>query len=198
MYHYGTGATAAGVKVKDGVVLGAEKRFSYGGYILSKVGKKVFAIGDRFGIACAGLVADIQAISRIMLAEVKYYETVTGRPMSVRTAAKLLANVLYSYKLMPLISETLFGGVDNTGPHLFVMDPLGSLIEDDYASVGTGAPIAIGIIESEYKPEMNIDEAKNLVIKSIKAAVSRDALSGDGIDILIITSEGIKEEFIRI
>jgi len=198
MYQYGTGATAVGVKVKEGVVLGAEKRFSYGGYVLSKVGKKVFAIGDRFGIACAGLVADIQAISKIMLAEVKYYETVTGRSMTVRAAAKLLANILYSYKLMPLISETLFGGIDYTGAHLFVMDPLGSLIEDDYASVGTGAPIAIGIIESEYKPEMTISEARELVVKSIKAAISRDALSGDGIDLLMITSQGLKEELIRL
>ncbi len=198
MYQYGTGATAVGVKVKEGVVLGAEKRFSYGGYVLSKVGKKVFAIGDRFGIACAGLVADIQAISKIMLAEVKYYETVTGRSMTVRAAAKLLANILYSYKLMPLISETLFGGIDYTGAHLFVMDPLGSLIEDDYASVGTGAPIAIGIIESEYKPEMSISEARELVVKSIKAAISRDALSGDGIDLLMITSQGLKEELIRL
>ncbi|MEM2422406.1 MAG: proteasome subunit beta, partial [Candidatus Bathyarchaeia archaeon] len=79
-------------------------------------------------------------------------------------------------------------------PKLFALDPLGSVIEDKYASVGTGAELAIGILEAEYKENLTIEEAKELVKKAIKAAVSRDAGSGNGIDILVITKNGIKEE----
>ncbi|MFN3267965.1 MAG: proteasome subunit beta, partial [Zestosphaera sp.] len=32
----GTGATAVGIKTKDGVVLAAEKRVSYGGFVMSR------------------------------------------------------------------------------------------------------------------------------------------------------------------
>jgi proteasome beta subunit len=44
---------------------------------------------------------------------------------------------------------------------------------------------------------MSLKEAKDLVTRSIKSAVSRDSMSGDGIDFLIITKEGITEESIK-
>lgn len=190
------GATAVGIKINNGIVIGAEKRVSYGGFVLSKVGKKVFVIGDRMAMAAAGLFGDMQTISRLIVAEIIYRERLTSRKISVRAAAKLLSAILYSYKLMPFISEIIFAGYDSDGYHLYVLDPIGSLIEDDYAAVGTGGAIAIGIIESNYNKNMTLDEAEELCIKSIKAAASRDAVSGDGIDIAVITSNGIREKTI--
>lgn len=197
MYHYG-GATAVGVRTNNSIVLGAERRFSYGGFIMSKAAKKVFTITNNIGMAAAGLVADMQAIAKSIRAEIKYYELTVQKPVSVKTVSKLIANMLYSYKFMPLMSEILVGGIDNIGTHLYIMDPVGSLIEDDYASIGTGAPIAIGVIESAYKSNLNTNEARDLVVRALKAALSRDSMSGDGIDILVITRERTREEFIRI
>ncbi len=191
-----TGATAVGVRVRDGVVLGAEKRVSYGGYIVSRAGKKVFRVGDRMAFAAAGLFADMQRISRIIAAEIRYREMLTSSRMSVRAAAKLLSSILYSYKNAPFLSEILFGGIDDEGPHLYVLDYVGSLIEDDYAAIGTGAAVAIGIVESEYRPDMGLEEAEQLVVKAIRAAISRDAMSGDGIDIAVISRSGIVERFV--
>lgn len=191
----GAGATAVGIKVKDGVILAAEKRVSYGGYILSRVGKKVFSIKDRFGMACAGLFADMQTLSRLISAEISYYEINTGKTMTVKSAAKLLAVILYSYKYFPFFSEILFGGIDEEGPHLFVMDPIGSLIEDDYAAIGTGGAIAIGIIEGGYRKDLSLEETEKLAVKAVKAAISRDAVSGDGVDTLTISKSGAKENF---
>ncbi len=191
-----TGATAVGMKLKDCVVLAAEKRVSYGGFIMSKSGKKVFKISDRIAIAAAGLFADMQTISRMLAAEIRYRELLTSSKMKVRAAAKLLSTILYNYKNSPFLSEVLIGGVDDEGPHLFVLDYVGSLIEDDYAAIGTGASIAIGIIESEYKPDMSVEKAKDLAVKAIKAAASRDVVSGDGIDIAIVSGDRIDEEFV--
>jgi len=191
-----TGATAVGIKLKDYVVLGAEKRVSYGGFVLSRSGKKVFKVSDRIAIAAAGLFADIQTISRILAAEIRYREVLMSKPMSVRSAAKLLSILLYNSKYYPYLSEVLVGGVDEDGPHLFVLDFVGSLIEDDYAAIGTGASIAIGIIESEYDPGMDVSKAKQLVVKAIKAAASRDVASGDGIDIAVVRRDGVDEEFV--
>lgn len=189
-----TGATAVGVKTVHGVVLGAEKRISYGGFIVSKAGKKVFRIGDRMALAAAGLFGDMLTLSRILAAEVMYLEVLTSAKMKVRAAVKLLSTILYSYKLIPFITEIIFAGYDEEGYHLYVLDPIGSVIEDDYASVGTGAPIAIGVIESEYKNDMSLERAVDLVVKAIRAASSRDATSGDGIDVAIISKDGIQEK----
>jgi proteasome beta subunit len=71
------------------------------------------------------------------------------------------------------------------------------LIPDKYAVVGSGTEIAMGVLEEGYKETMSAEEAKELVTRSIKSAVSRDSMSGDGIDFLIITKEGVTEESIK-
>ena len=73
----------------------------------------------------------------------------------------------------------------------------GSLIPDKYAVVGSGTEIAMGVLEEGYKETMSLKEAKELVTRSIKSAVSRDSMSGDGIDFLVITKEGDSEESIK-
>ncbi len=187
MSYYGTGATAVGVKGSNYVILAAERRVSYGGYIMSRAGKKVYKINDYLGLALAGLFADMQAIAKMLSAEIRYHELTIGRRMTVRAAAKLLASILYSNKYFPFLSEILVGGIEPDGtPRLYVMDPVGSLIEDDYAAIGSGAPIAIGVLENGYRKDLPLDDAKKLVRDAIKAAIERDAMSGDGIDILVI------------
>lgn len=183
----GTGATAVGLRTKDSVVLAAERRVAYGGFVMSKAGRKVFLIKDRYGVAFAGLFADIQTLKRIMALQIHDYEIENSRRMSVKSAVRLFSVIMYQYKFMPFLSEVIFGGIDEEGPHLYVMDSLGSVIEDDYAAVGTGAPIAIGIIESKYRKNLSPEEAKELALNAIKAAISRDATSGDGIDVVVIT-----------
>ncbi|BAB65301.1 MULTISPECIES: archaeal proteasome endopeptidase complex subunit beta [Sulfurisphaera] len=191
-------ATALGIKLNDGIILAAERRLSYGGFVLSRSAKKVFKIG-RFGIAGAGIMGDIQTLTRLMNVEIKYYEMYNNKPISVKAAAKLLSVILYQYKWTPFISELLFGGVDDEGPKLFVLDPIGSLIEDNYAAVGSGARVAIGVLESEYDPSMNLDKGKEIVLKALKAAIERDVTSGDGIDILTIKRDNTSsEDFIKI
>jgi proteasome beta subunit len=107
-----------------------------------------------------------------------------------------MSNILFERRLFPLLTQTIIGGVDEAGPAIYVLDPLGSLIKDKFSCVGSGAEIAIGIIEADYREDMSQEEAKELVLRSIKAAVARDIQSGDGADFLIITPSGVTEETI--
>ena len=188
------GATTIGVVCRDGVILASEKRVSYGYLIVSKGGKKVFRITDQIGAACAGLVGDMQILAREVEAQANLYSMDVGRSISVRSTAKLMSNILFNRRYTPLITQTIVAGLDDEGPSLYVLDVLGSLIPDKYAVVGSGTEIAIGVLEEGYKEDMKIKDAKELVVRSIKSAISRDVMSGDGIDFLIITKEGITEE----
>jgi len=193
-YPWIPGATTVGVVFQDGVLLAAEKRVTYGYFIMSKGGKKVFKVTDRIGVACAGLVGDMQILAREMEAQSNLYSMDVGRPITVRSAAKLLANVLFNRRYAPLITQTIVGGMDEEGPSLYVLDVLGSLIPDKYAAVGSGTEIAIGVIEEGYKENLSLEEAKTLIKRAIKSAITRDAMSGDGVDFLIVTKEGVQEE----
>ena len=193
---YMPGATTVGIVCSEGVVLASEKRVSYGYFVMSKTGKKVFKITDRIGAACAGLVSDMQILIREAGAYASLFKYEAKRPISVRAAAKLVANLLFERRLSPLITQTIIGGVDEEGPSLYVLDLLGSVIPDKYAAVGTGAEIAMGVLEAGYRDGMSLEEAKELAVKAMRSAISRDAMSGDGADMLIITKNGVREESI--
>ena len=191
------GATTIGVTCKDCVILASEKRVSYGYLIVSKTGKKVFKINEHIGAACAGLMSDMQILIREVSAYGNLFSLDVGRPMSVRSAAKLMSNLLFNRRLAPLITQTIVGGVDSDGPSLYSLDPLGSVLPDKYTVVGSGTEIAMGVVEEGFKEGMIVEDAKALILRAMKSAVSRDIMSGDGIDFLIITKEVIAEESMK-
>jgi proteasome beta subunit len=105
-----------------------------------------------------------------------------------------MSNILFNRRYAPLITQTIVGGIDSEGPSLYSLDPLGSVLPDKYTVVGSGTEIAMGVIEDGYKENMSLEEAKALVVRAMKSAISRDIMSGDGTDFLIITKEGTEEE----
>lgn len=192
--YYLPGATTVGVICKDGVILAAERRVNYGYFVMSKTGKKVFKIAEKIGAACAGIVADMQILTREVAANLNIYSFEREQSVTVRTAAKLMGSVLFERRYFPYLAQTIVGGIDEQGPKLFVLDPLGSVIEDRFTAVGSGSEIAMGLLETDYKDGMAVDDAQGLVRKAIKAASARDIGSGEGIDMLVITGTGIREE----
>ncbi len=189
------GATVIGMVYSTGVILAGEKRVAVGNYLLSKGGKKVFKILDNIGIASAGILADMQAISKILAYDLKIYELENNRVPTIRSAAKLLSNILYSRRYFPFLASVIVGGRDASGNHIFSLDPIGSLIEDKYVSLGSGSELSLSILESEYSEDLTRDKAIDLAYKAIKIACGRDVLSGDGVDLLVIDERGTEEIF---
>jgi len=194
---YLPGATAVGIVFKNGVVLGADKRFAYGNFIVSRSSKKVFLINSNVGAACAGMISDMQTLIKRVSAETKLRELEIRRPVPPNSVAKFMSAIMFSERLYPLLTQVIVGGI-NSVPAVYVLDPLGSIIPDEYAAVGSGTEIAIGIIESEYKKDMDEDSAVKLAVKSLKSAMQRDATSGDGIDLLIIKPNEVRQEEIKL
>jgi proteasome beta subunit len=193
---YMPGATAVGITFENGVVLAAEKRVSFGTYVVSKTTKKTFRITDQVGAACAGMVADMQILIRQIEAFAKIRALEMRRPVPPNSIAKMVSVMLFERRYFPLLTQVIIGGVDSR-PVIYTLDPLGSLLPDEFAVAGTGAEMAVGVIEAGYKPGMTEKDAKELAVKSIRSAISRDAASGDGVDILVITKKGCKEESIK-
>jgi proteasome beta subunit len=187
------GATAVGITYQDGIVLAAEKRISYGNFVVNKNTKKIFTITDQVASACAGMVADMQVLTRQVGALAKIRKLETRRDMATNSVAKLMSVIMFERRYFPLLTQVIVGGVQTT-PEIYTLDPLGSLLPDNYAAVGTGAEMALGIMDAEYNKNMSEDTSKKLAIKAVKSSIQRDSASGDGIDVLTITKKGIEEE----
>lgn len=185
--------TAVGVRVNDGVILASDKRYIYGNFVMSTTVRKVFIITDRVGIAASGIAGDIQELFKELSYHVHLKELQLARKMNVKAVAKLTSVLLYQRRLYPFLTQILIGGYVNK-PELYSLDSIGSIIGDKYIVLGTGAEIAIGVIESNYREDMSLEEAEQIVTSSLKSVAKRDVLSGKDIDLIIVDKEGLKEK----
>ena len=189
---YMPGATAVGITNNGGVVFASERRIAYGNFVVSKTTKKTFVITPRVGAACAGLVADMQILSLQISALAKIRKMEIKRDVPPNTVAKMMSNMMYERRFFPLLTQVIVGGVVDK-PTIYTLDPLGSVLPDEYAAVGTGAEMALGILDQQYKKELTEEQAVDLAVKSVRAASMRDSASGDNIDVLVMNKDGAKE-----
>jgi proteasome beta subunit len=196
-FEFMPGATVVGISYNNGVILAAEKRISFGNFVVNKNMKKTFPVTDHVGAACAGMVADMTVLVRQVEALAKIRKLETRREVAPNSVAKLMSVIMFERRYFPLLTQVIVGGV-NDKPEIYTLDPLGSVLPDRYAAVGTGAEMALGIMDAEFKPDMTEEKAKELAVRAVKSAIQRDAASGDGIDVLYVTKTGTREETVQI
>lgn len=195
-----TGTTTIGIICRDAVVLASDRRATAGTMVVDKKAKKILQIADRMMITTAGVVSDIQLLTKLIKAEVKLKDIQTGRPTKTKEAANLLASLEYANIRQPSmvigIAAFLLAGHDADGLHLYNIGPDGSITEkDDYDTDGSGSPFALGVLEAEYREGMDVDSAVKLAKKAITTSLRRDSATGNGVEIYTISKEGIEKVF---
>ena len=189
---YMPGATAVGITFDDGVVFACERRIAFRNFLVSNTTKKTFPITAKVGATCAGLVADMQLLSLQISALAKIRKMELKREVPPNTIAKMMSNMMYERRFFPLLTQVIVGGVVDK-PTIYTLDPLGSVLPDEYAAVGTGAEMALGVLDPQFKENMNEKDAVELATKAVRSATMRDSFSGDGIDVLVVNKDGIQE-----
>ncbi len=184
-----TGTTTIGIKLKDGVILATDQRATMNNLIAHSHVQKLYPLSENLGMTIAGVVGDAQLMVRYMQSEISIYEMKKGAPMSVSTAATLVASVIRQGFYLGLI----VGGYDKTGGHVFSIDGAGGYIEDNYMSVGSGSVFALGALEAKFKPGMTKDEGIDVAITALNSARRRDNCTGDGMLIAYIGPNGYED-----
>jgi proteasome beta subunit len=189
------GTTTVAAVCSDGVILATDTRATMGNYVASKHAKKVYRITDSLAMTIAGGVAVAQRVVDILKVNAQLFDLEKGRPMPVAAAARLVSNVLFSNREvgMPLPLQAIIGGFDESGPHVFNLDPFGSLTEEKVVSTGSGSPFAYGVLEDRYREGSTVKEMISVVAKAVDSAMKRDTASGDSFDVAVITSDGYRE-----
>jgi len=188
------GTTTTGIVCQDGVVMATDTRVVSGYTVAHKLGKKIFSIDKHLAMTIAGLVADAQNVVEILRANAKLFLLDKGRIIPVSAAARLTANILFASRGQgPLLLQALVGGVDDSGAHIFAIDPFGSVTEETCVSTGSGSPGAYGVLEDGYDRNMTVKDGIPLVVRAVMSAMKRDAGSGDSFDVAVVTKEGYRE-----
>lgn len=188
-----TGTTTLGLTCKDGVVIATEHRATMGTLIAHKKTKKLFRISDNIGLTVAGLVGDAQILARYLTAEAELYNLKKGHPMPLRAAATMMSNILNGRRYYPYWVQLVVAGIDDDGHHVYSLDAAGGSIPDDYVTTGSGSPYVYGVLEDNFKENMTVSDGANLAIRALHAAMKRDAASGNGMAVAMITKKGFHE-----
>ncbi|MBS3084092.1 hypothetical protein J4423_04775 [Candidatus Pacearchaeota archaeon] len=198
-----TGTLTIGIVCKDGIVVAADRRQSYGGQgggvsYLAGTAKKILEVTDRMVATTAGTASDTRKVLEILRAEFKLKELRTKEKITVPEAASFLANMVYGNirtpSIIPSITHFILSGYDEKGLYLYDISPDG-YIQQHETCVATGSGImqAHPILDLEYEKNMSLDKGIDLATKCIRAAMAREPSVGAGIDIYTVKKGEIKQ-----
>lgn len=191
---YGFTGTVVGLRCKGGIALASDTRGAAYYLVLSKRVRKLFRLEKHIGAAISGSSGDVQSLVNLLKAEASLYRLNHERPISTKSLAQVASNMLHGRRIFPYIAAGVLSGVDDDGPHLFFLDPVGGKLEEEkFASAGTGSTIAYGMLEQNYRDDMELDDGVKLAAQSIRTAIERDAATGDKIVVAMIDEEGYRE-----
>jgi proteasome beta subunit len=169
-------------------------------FVVSKTAEKLHKIQEHLYMTIAGGVADAMYLVDVLRAETALYQLKGERPIKVKSAGKLLSNILYQNKMYPFQVGLILGGVTEVeGPVLLDIGAYGSILPEKFCAVGSGQNFSYGVLEAKYKENLTVKQGKEIIIKAITSSIIRDMASGNGIDIAVVKKEGPAEkEFISI
>jgi proteasome beta subunit len=187
-YH---GTTTVALTCSDGVVLCTDTRVTAGYlYIAHRRGKKVHQIDKHVGVTIAGTVAEAQSMIDTLKYYANLYRLENEKPIPIKSLGRISANIFFQNRYYPFIADFLIGGWDDTdGNVIYSVDFFGALTREDAVSTGSGSPVAYGIIEDQYRKDLKVDQVVPIAIQAVNAAIKRNAGTGDGFDVAVITKE---------
>ncbi len=187
-YH---GTTTVALTCSDGVVLCTDTRVTAGYlYIAHRRGKKVHQIDRHVGVTIAGTVAEAQSMIDTLKYYANLYRLENEKPIPIKSLGRISANIFFQNRYYPFIADFLIGGWDGIdGNVIYSVDFFGALTKEDAVSTGSGSPVAYGIIEDQYRKNMSVDEVIPIAIQAVNAVIKRNAGTGDGFDVAVITKE---------
>jgi len=196
-----TGTSILGIVCKDGIVMAADRQVTGGSTIvLQKNLHKVNQINDYLVISWCGGASDALMLSKLLNAELKLKELKSKKRPSIKEAANLVGSISFRNirqpSMIPSIVGSLVAGFDEDGKtELYSISADGGVyaIEDYDASVGSGMPYILGLLERQYKEDISIEQGVELALEALKSSTQRDIASGYGMDVFTITKDGIKK-----
>lgn len=191
---YNGGAVVA-MKGDKCVAIASDKRFGMQALTLSMEFPKVYPVTEKTYIGLAGLASDAQTLIDRFKFKANMYKLREERSIRPKTFAHLVSSTLYEKRFGPYFCEPVIAGLDhenNDEPFICSMDLIGCInFAKDFVVSGTPSNNLYGMCESLWEPNMGPDDLFETISQSLVNAVDRDALSGWGAVVHIITPDSV-------
>lgn len=155
---------------------------------------KAYKITDRAYIGLYGLATDQQTVFELLRFKAQLYKLREGRAIGCKTLACLTSSTLYERRFAPFYVEPIVCGLDgpDNKPFIAAYDLIGAgVFADDFVVAGTCSESLYGICEALWKPDLEADDLFEVTSQAMLSAVNRDALSGWGVQVTIISPDKV-------
>ncbi|POS86985.1 proteasome component C5 [Erysiphe pulchra] len=216
------GGSTLAISGSDFAIVAGDTRSTSGYNINSRYTPKVFKIGGTTSsqedatlvLSVVGFAADGRALKEKLDREIKLYRYQHGKSMSVKACAQQLSILLYRKRFFPYYVTAILGGLDEDGKGaIYSYDPVGSYEREQCRAAGAAASLIMPFLDNQvnfknqYIPGSGVghelkerekiplprSEVEDLVKDAFDSAVERHIEVGDGLQIMIITKDGIQE-----
>lgn len=202
------GGTVVAVAGDDYCIVAASTRMSTGYSILTRNKTKILQLNPKAVVATAGMQADMETLHKVLHSRHVTYQFSHRKPMACSAVAQLLSNTLYYKRFFPYYTFNLCAGLDEQGRGaIYTYDAIGSYERVGYGCQGSGKELVQPVLDNQLKaasplviPEQQwlsllpLEQAVDLVKDAFVSAGERDIYTGDDVEILIITKDGIKTD----
>ncbi|RLI79589.1 proteasome endopeptidase complex, archaeal, alpha subunit [Archaeoglobales archaeon] len=155
------GATAIGIKTKEGVVLIADRRVA-SKLLEADTIEKIYKIDEHICVATSGLVADARILVDRARIEAQINRLTYDEPISVKELARKICDYKQQYTqfggVRPFGVSLLIAGVDEK-PKLYETDPSGALLEYKATAIGAGRNVVMEYLEEKYNEDLSFEDA---------------------------------------
>lgn len=195
------GSTAVGIKTKDGVILGVEKRAN-SKLMESGSINKIEEIEKHIGCAFSGLTADARMMIDHARVEATNHAFNYDEPTSVETLTQSVCDLALRFgesgegqeRVMsrPFGVALLIAGYDERlGPQLYHTEPTGTFYMYDAKAIGSCSEGAQAELQQKYYSNMTMAEAEILLLKVLKQ-VMEEKLEAKNVQLAKVTKEGFQ------
>jgi proteasome alpha subunit len=136
--------------------------------------EKIFAIDSHVGATGAGYVGDIlQLIDELRLQAQKHRLSFES-PADIGSLAQHLGGYLHNYTIYavrPQAASVIIAGADQTGVHMYQVDPSGTYFRGAGFAIGQSADSALDVIQREYSADMTVEQATQLANRAVEKAL---------------------------
>lgn len=167
-------------------------------------------------LSVVGFAADGNALRERLDTAMKMYFHQHGKQMSLEACAQRLSHLLYQKRFFPFYVTCILGGLDKEGKGaLYSYDPVGSYERESCRAAGAASSLIMPFLDNQVKRqnlyvpgsgqghELQTQEAKPLPRKDVEelvsdvfsGAVERHIEVGDGLQLMVITKDGIEEKY---
>jgi len=194
------GGSVVAMVGKDCVAIASDLRLGSQAMTIACNFEKIFPITDRIYLGLPGLATDVATLRERFRYRVNMYTIKEEREIEPQTFAHLVSSTLYEKRFGPYFVEPIIAGLEKgtNKPFIAGTDLIGCLtFPKDFVVAGTASDKLFGVAEGLWEPELEPEDLFETISQTLLNAVDRDAYSGWGAIVHLITPDKVVTRTLR-